>query len=459
MKAAGQGRVKEFCGAGNGGRKIHPTKRWAAGCYGLRLPLKTAATFAHSLNSGTPSQRTHLVAALAALLVAGGVLAAGLEWCRGVERGYVHELAADFSDSKLQGAALQKAAFAEDDLLILYGSSELTQNVPTSAEQFFRDYPTGFRVFPVGKHGTAALSMLQKVAAVGPGIAGRKVAHSISPGFFFEEIFDPGQYAGNFSAMQAYELAFSRHLSPELKRDVARRMLAFPQTLEDDWLLGAALERLAGDTATDRALYSFLCPLGYLNNAIGRAQDHVEATLHILDEEDAPDAPGSLRQRVRIAPNWSRLVKSTAQMVHGVVEAKRKQARKLRPKGSRDKVFLERVGKAREWTDAELLLRTFQELNAKPLLLCMPIEDVRLEAAGLSPAARDVFIERLKGLAKAYNFPLLTFREHESDAGFLSDFFDHLSAKGWIYYDRALDDFYHDRPLNTAPPAEPPSIP
>ena len=459
MKAAGQGRVKEFCGAGNGGRKIHPTKRWAAGCYGLRLPLKTAATFAHSLNSGTPSQRTHLVAALAALLVAGGVLAAGLEWCQGVERGYVHELAADFSDSKLQGAALQKAAFAEDDLLILYGSSELTQNVPTSAEQFFRDYPTGFRVFPVGKHGTAALSMLQKVAAVGPGIAGRKVAHSISPGFFFEEIFDPGQYAGTFSAMQAYELAFSRHLSPELKRDVARRMLAFPQTLEDDWLLGAALERLAGDTATDRALYSFLCPLGYLNNAIGRAQDHVEATLHILDEEDAPDAPGSPRQRVRIAPNWSRLVKSSAQMVHGVVEAKRKQARKVRPKSSRDKVFLERVGKAREWTDAELLLRTFQELNAKPLLLCMPIEDVRLEAAGLSPAARDVFIERLKGLAKAYNFPLLTFREHESDAGFLSDFFDHLSAKGWIYYDRALDDFYHDRPLNTAPPAEPPSIP
>lgn len=405
------------------------------------------------------SRRSHLTAALAALFIAGGALAAGLKWCHRVERGYVHELAADFSDSKLHGAALQKAAFAEDDLLILYGSSELTQNVPTSAEQFFRDYPTGFRVFPVGKHGTAALAMLQKVAAVGPGISGRKVAHSFSPGFFFEEIFDPGQYAGNFSAMQAYELAFSRHLSRELKRDVARRMLAFPQTLEDEWLLETALERLAGDTTADRALYGLLCPLGYLNNAIKRAQDHAEATLHVLEEDDAPDASGSLRRRARLAPNWSRLVKGSANVVHGIVESKRKQAKKVRPKSSRDKVFLERVGKAREWTDAELLLRTFKELKAKPLLLCMPIEDIRLEAAGLSPSARDVFIKRLNGLAKAYDFPLLTFREHESDPGFLSDFFDHLSVKGWIYYDRALDDFFHDRPPNTAPTPEPSPIP
>ena len=413
--------------------------------------------FSHPVNP--VSQRSHLTAALAALLVAGGALAAGLAWCQRVERGYVHELAADFSDSKLQGAALQKAAFAEDDLLILYGSSELTQDVPMSAEHFFRDYPTGFRVFPVGKHGTAALAMLQKVAAVGPGISGRKVAHSISPGFFFYEVFDPGQYAGNFSTMQAYELAFSTQLSRELKRDVARRMLDFPKTLEDDWLLETALERLAGDSVGDRALYDLLCPLGYLNNAIGRAQDHVEATLHILDEDDTPDTPDAPARRGLRAPNWSRLLKATAQLVHTTVEAKRKQAKKVRPKNSRDKVFIETVGKAREWTDTELLLRTFKELHAKPLLLCMPIEDIRLEAAGLSPAARNVFVERLNRLAKTYNFPLLAFREHEGDPGFLSDFFDHLSAKGWIYYDRALDDFYHDRPPNTALPIEPPPLP
>jgi len=399
-------------------------------------------TFPHSLNSATPGHRSHLSAAFVALFVAGAALAAGLMWCQRVERRYVHALAPDFSDAKLQGAALQRAAFAEDDLLILYGSSELTQDVPTTAVRFFQDYPTGFRVFPVGKHGTGALAVLQKVAAVGPGVRGRKAAFSISPGFFFYEVFDPGQYEGNFSTLQAYELAFSPLLSRELKRDVARRMLAFPNTLDDDWLLETALNRLAGDSAADRLLYDALRPLGALNNAIGRAQDHVEATLHILDEDTTLETAPARGRRVL---NWSRLVKNTANVMGGLVDKKRKQATKLRPKISRDKAFIETVGKAKEWTDTELLLRTLRELGAQPLLLTMPVEDIRLEAAGLSPAARRVFTERLDRLAQRYDFPLLDFREYENDPGFLSDFFDHLSEKGWIYYNRELDNFYHDR--------------
>jgi D-alanine transfer protein len=62
-------------------------------------------------------------------------------------------------------------------------------------------------------------------------------------------------------------------------------------------------------------------------------------------------------------------------------------------------------------------------------------------------------------LAKAYNFPLLAFREHERDPGFLHDFLDHLSVKGWLYYDKALDDFYHDRAPNTEPAVTPPTSP
>ena len=52
------------------------------------------------------------------------------------------------------------------------------------------------------------------------------------------------------------------------------------------------------------------------------------------------------------------------------------------------KTFLTKVGKAKEWTDLDLLLRTFQELGAHPLLLSMPVEDIRLEVYGVSPEAR-----------------------------------------------------------------------
>jgi D-alanine transfer protein len=66
--------------------------------------------------------------------------------------------------------------------------------------EFFQEYPTGFRVFPVGKEGTSALAIAQKLAAMGEDLVGRKVALSISPSFFFEEQLNPEFYEGNFSA-------------------------------------------------------------------------------------------------------------------------------------------------------------------------------------------------------------------------------------------------------------------
>ena len=80
---------------------------------------------------------------------------------------------------------------------------------------------------------------------MGDAIRGRKVAFSLSPGWFFTEIFDPKYYEGNFSEMQAAEVAFSDSLSHELKRDIARRMLEFPKTLDGRDFLAFALQKLA----------------------------------------------------------------------------------------------------------------------------------------------------------------------------------------------------------------------
>jgi len=109
------------------------------------------------------------------------------------------------------------------------------------------------------------------------------------------------------------------------------------------------------------------------------------------------------------------------------------------------KTFLTKVGKAKEWTDLDLLLRTFHELGAHPLLLSMPVEDIRLEVYGVSPEARTAYLRRLEGLAEKHDVPLLDFRDHQKDPGFLVDFLDHLSPQGWMYYNKALDDFYHAR--------------
>ena len=400
------------------------------------------------LKPGTPAHRSHLTAALAALLIASAALAAGLVWCQRTERRYVHELAADFSDAKLQGVALQKAAFAEDDLLLLYGSSELVKEMPNKASEFFHDYPTGFRVFPVGKPGTTALAVLQKLAAVGSELRGRKVAISLSPSSYFAEEVDPGYYAGNFSVLQATETAFSPALSHVLKRDAARRMIEYPETLEDNWLLGFALARLARDTALDRALYATLLPLGRLQAWIGRTQDHFQAATHIVDLELREEGEGRPHGRKL---NWDEAFKRGEELAKAMrAKAKRSPAPALvkRPRGSRDKAFLQTLAHADEWTDCELVLRALRELGAKPLIMSMPVHGADLEALGVSADARHAYRAQLRELTTSHHAPLVYFGQHEEDPNFFYDNLDHLGAKGWVHYNRTLDDFFHGRLSN-----------
>ncbi|MEQ1859031.1 MAG: D-alanyl-lipoteichoic acid biosynthesis protein DltD [Chthoniobacteraceae bacterium] len=388
--------------------------------------------------------RPHLAASCLALLLACAMLAGGYAWCRKIERQHVADLATDLSDPKLQGVAIQREAFSQPDLLVLYGSSELVRDVPLMAAEFFEDYPTGFRVFPVGKAGTSQLAVLQKLAAVGGDLRGRKVALSLSPSFFFEEKVESEWYEGNFSALQAGELVFSDELSFSLKHAAARRLLAYPETLENHWLLDAVLHRLARGTTLDRALYYAAWPLGKLRNGVARLQDHFESALHIIDLPDAPDSP----RRARVL-NWAENLRK-AEALSRDLAAKSKGAPKLtqKPRGSRDELFLARLKRATEWTDFELTLRTLRELGAQPLLLSMPVHARDLETVGVSPKARAQFPAQLERIAAKHNAPLVYFRTHEEDPLFFADHLDHLGAKGWMYYNRTLDNFYHGRNLS-----------
>ena len=58
--------------------------------------------------------------------------------CVRAENRYIHSFADEFGDLKLQGVALQKAAFTQSDLLVIYGSSELLSSVHGKAGDFFK---------------------------------------------------------------------------------------------------------------------------------------------------------------------------------------------------------------------------------------------------------------------------------------------------------------------------------
>src|SRR5206468_6862609 len=113
----------------------------------------------------------------------------------------------------------------------IYGSSELlVPAVPEKGNIFFRTAPTGFYLSPVGGGGANTLIMLQKVGALGSDLPGKKLAISLSPGWFLTPNRAWTGYKGNFSPLAATEMVFGTALDFDLNPSIAARMLQSPST-------------------------------------------------------------------------------------------------------------------------------------------------------------------------------------------------------------------------------------
>jgi D-alanine transfer protein len=330
--------------------------------------------------------------------------------------------------------ALQRQAFRQHDLLPIYGSSELMKPIPDKASEFFKTFPSGFSVFPVGKAGATSIILAQKIAAANPA-ARSKLAISVSPGWFIRPR-DSHYYEGNFSHQQALVMVFHPRLSFELKRDLARRLLDYPETLQKDALLRFAAERLAGGTWTDRLLYYVAVPLGQITKGANAAQDHIETLFYIASHKNRWD-PTPTRERTTL--RWDQLIADST----GEPSPLADMAKKVRRKFDTENTFLKAMNNSQEWKDFDLLLRVMKELHLRPLVLSMPPPTVNLQMQGISPTAVSQYLTRIQTLGRQRRVPVEAFTEHFYDDAFLADTHDHLSVKGWMYYNRALDGFYH----------------
>jgi D-alanine transfer protein len=392
----------------------------------------------------------HLFPALITCGLVAAILLAGRTIAIHVEESTISATAPEAFSLKNQGLAFQRAAARAPDVLPLYGSSELLMGVPDRASAFFRTAPTGFQLSPVGKAGTTSMIMLQNIGALGSELHGKKVAISLSP-IWFWGVIRPYWYEGNFSLLAASKLAFGSALDFELKREIASRMLDFPRTLAKNPLLEFALRRLASGKPLDRIVFYILWPLAKIQNAILDLQDHFAALIYIRHE--AKPAP----TRHPKVLDWPKLIaKAGEQEPADSDENKKGKASGSKEQtiaGSRDEWFRERVNEAREWGDFELLLSTLARIDARPLLLSMPLDGQYYDRVGVSRPVRECYYQRMRALARQYNFALVEFEEHDEDPTFLYRRVQdtepvpstHLAAKGWMFYNRVLDDFFHGR--------------
>jgi len=112
---------------------------------------------------------------------------------------------------------------------------------------------------------------------------------------------------------------------------------------------------------------------------------------------------------------------------------------------SSDAQFQDDLSRSETWIDLEQLLQLTQALNAKVLILSMPFDARFMAYTGVSKAALHKYYERVRAAVSMYGARAVIFDDHESDSFFFYDLWSHISPKGWVYFDQALDSFYHDR--------------
>jgi D-alanine transfer protein len=160
------------------------------------------------MTAPTNKEMPHLFATLVALGLAAIILLAAQRILIHLEHATIASTAPEIFALKNQGLAFQRAAAQSRKVLPIYGSSELFH--PEAAERgniFFRTAPTGFQLSPVGGGGAKQLNMLQKVGAIGSALRGKRLAFSLSPGWFCTATPGSQGYKGNFSPMAATEMA------------------------------------------------------------------------------------------------------------------------------------------------------------------------------------------------------------------------------------------------------------
>lgn len=398
----------------------------------------------------------HLTAAIISLVGFIASLVGFNYYAQSVEFRDVNALAPLNLPQMENGSALQRAALQKPDVLMVYGSSELTL-VPTpyQANQFFAKYPTGFTVVDVASLGVLSVTLAQEFAALGPDLRGKKIVLSIMPGSFFlnKKYFIENNpvhdFAMNFSPLRAYETIFSPYLSFGIKNEISSSLLSFRETIRSDPFLIFAVTHTSHASIQNHILYYLIWPLGELQTEILRLQDHFEVVDYIWTHPVDPNT-----QKVPETIDWnavhknalSEQIQNTSTNPYGVENFMWWYFARItlpEPVGSNNDLYRKNLLNSQEWTDFKILLIVLQQLGAKPLIISRPLNVPLWEVMGVTEDTQDIFYDKLHAVADPFKMPLIDLRQYDHDRYFSIDQGSHTSRDGWVYVDQILDAYYH----------------
>lgn len=221
---------------------------------------------------------------------------------------YVRVMGPANNEFKARTLTMQKAALKMNNVLLVYGTSELYCCAGSSNAGYFYQYaPTGFSVMSVGYPVTADLFWAETFGALGNNLHGRKLVVSDSPWFFAPTTLDGGITATRYDNTYEPEIAavftFDAPIPLALRAAVARRMVDFPSTLANQSVLQAGLMDLSRGGVVGYGAYLLVDPVGRLVAWSDELYD-ARTTIQTLN---GMAHPGLAPEPLASLPKWRRL--------------------------------------------------------------------------------------------------------------------------------------------------------
>lgn len=353
---------------------------------------------------------------------------------------------------KITGRYLLEQSSAQEDNLIIFGSSELrTTEISTHPVNFFAGKRCGFQVDLIGRGSCQSIIHAIQIAASGDSLTGKKVVLITSPQSYVPGGIAPDLFMANFSPQQYLELLADPDLTDGVKREISARvaeLFAEYEALPDAAAADPALRWKAEHLQTPGLASSFrdsaLTPYYVFSGYLYALKDKISAR-KLLES-----ARGPLPAAGTAEIDWATEEKSavdaaramTANNNFGMLDDYYTTyiGSRLERQQGRDAAL--DYSESEEYGDLRLLFEVCAQKGVEPLFIHVPLHGAWSDYTGFPADRRQKYYDNVRSIAEEYGIEMLDLTGYEHEEYFMCDVM-HLGWKGWLEVDKALVKFFN----------------
>ena len=365
-----------------------------------------------------------------------------------VKDAYFNSFGNSILDKKNHGLILQRQSINKNDNMEIYGSSELgTIDIHTNPVNIFNNKSTGFQINLIGRGHSQNLIHAINIGALSGDLKNEKMVIILSPQWFSASGLAPSEFQTNFSELQFYSFMYNKNIDSDLKIKLASRVTELTKSNQSYGGINQFASLYASNTIAAKTGLFFLTPYNKLKYYLLSIKDNVQSYRLLL--ETNKQANESLVKEVSY--DWeNELVKASeigkeksSNNSFGITNEYYDKYIKDgvdSSKGSyKDKSYLN----SPEYEDLKLLLELCKRNGLNPTFVSVPVHGKWYDYCSFSKEDRQEYYEKVNNLVESFDFQIVDLSNHEYEEYFLKDIM-HLGWRGWIYIDKAINEYYHN---------------